>query len=102
MCEPVEDLTTVELRSRERAVAHLEMYRAAPPGFSDAFLMLGAPQVGVPHSRRLAGLRKLTRQQWDTGQDWDTPSACQPRWPRHFPYIPLNCGARTLRAPAQL
>jgi hypothetical protein len=67
----VEDLTTVELRSRELAVAHLELYHAAAPGFSEAFLMLGAPQIGVRHSRRLAGLRKVTRQQWDTGHIWD-------------------------------
>jgi hypothetical protein len=39
----VEDLTTVDLRSRELAVGHLEVYRAAAPGFSNAFLMLGAP-----------------------------------------------------------
>ena len=67
----VEDLTTVELRSRELAVGHLEVYRSAAPGFSDAFLMLGAPQIGVRHSRRLAGLRKVTRQQWDTGHVWN-------------------------------
>ena len=29
--------------------------------------MLGAPQIGVRHSRRLRGLRRVTRQQWDTG-----------------------------------
>jgi hypothetical protein len=33
--------------------------------------MLGAPQIGVRHSRRLNGMRKVTRQQWDTGQVWD-------------------------------
>ena len=33
--------------------------------------MLGAPQIGVRHSRRLAGVRKVTRQQWDTGHIWD-------------------------------
>jgi hypothetical protein len=32
--------------------------------------MLGAPQTGVRHSRRLNGLRKVTRQQWDTGKVW--------------------------------
>ena len=37
--------------------------------------MLGAPQIGVRHSRRLNGLRKVTRQQWDTGQVWDDESA---------------------------
>ena len=67
----VDDLSAVELRSRELAVAHLEVCRAAAPGFSDAFLMLGAPQIGVRHSRRLAGVRKVTRQQWDTGHIWD-------------------------------
>ena len=67
----VEDLTTVEIRSRQLAVGHLEVYRASAPGFANAFLMLGAPQVGVRHSRRLTGLRKVTRQQWDTGQVWD-------------------------------
>ena len=33
--------------------------------------MLGAPQIGVRHSRRLAGLRKVARPQWDTGFVWD-------------------------------
>jgi hypothetical protein len=67
----VEDLTAVELRSRELAVGHLEVYRAGAPGFADAFLMLGAPQIGVRHSRRLAAARKVTRAQWDAGTVWD-------------------------------
>ena len=67
----VEDLTTVELRSRELAVGHLDVYRNSAPGFAGAFLMLGAPQIGVRHSRRLTGLRKVTRQQWDSGYVWD-------------------------------
>ncbi len=67
----VEDLTSVELRSRELAVGHLEVYREAAPGFVNAFLMLGAPQIGVRHSRRLAGMRKVIRQQWDSGYIWD-------------------------------
>jgi FAD dependent oxidoreductase len=67
----VEDLTTVELRSRELAVGHLDVYRKSAPGFDGAFLMLGAPQIGVRHSRRLTGLRKVTRQQWDSGYVWD-------------------------------
>ncbi len=67
----VEDLTTVELRSRELAVGHLDVYRKTAPGFANAFLMLGAPQIGVRHSRRLTGLRKVTRRQWDSGHVWD-------------------------------
>ncbi|MGP0091846.1 MAG: FAD-dependent oxidoreductase [Xanthobacteraceae bacterium] len=67
----VEDLTAVELRSRELAVGHLEVYREAAPGFADAFLMLGAPQIGVRHSRRLSGVSRVTRAQWDQGLVFD-------------------------------
>ena len=67
----VEDLTAVELRSRELATGHLEVYRSHAPGFEAAFLMLGAPQIGVRHSRRMHGLRKVTRQQWDSGLVFD-------------------------------
>ena len=67
----VEDLTEVEIRSRELTVRHLEFYRKHAPGFDNAFLMLGAPQVGVRHSRRLTGVRKVTRAQWDEGKVWD-------------------------------
>ena len=89
----VEDLTTVELRSRELAVAHLELYRTTAPGFSDAFLMLGAPQIGVRHSRRLAGLRKVTRQQWDTGQVWDDEIGVSPSLAPKIPNISVPYGA---------
>jgi hypothetical protein len=67
----VEDLTAVELRSRELAIGHLAVYREAAPGFSGAFLMLGAPQIGVRHSRRLVGTGRVTRQQWDSGHVFD-------------------------------
>jgi hypothetical protein len=89
----VEDLTTVELRSRELAVGHLEVYRAAAPGFSEAFLMLGAPQIGVRHSRRLAGLRKVTRQQWDTGHVWDDEIGVSTSLAPKFPNISVPYGA---------
>jgi hypothetical protein len=89
----VEDLTTVELRSRELAVGHLEVYRAAAPGFSEAFLMLGAPQIGVRHSRRLAALRKVTRQQWDTGQVWDDEIGVSPCLAPKFPNISVPYGS---------
>lgn len=80
----VEDLTEVELRSRQLTVKHLEFYRAEAPGFENAFLMLGAPQVGVRHTRRYTAERMVTRGQWDEGKVWDdeigvTP-ALGPKW----------------------
>jgi hypothetical protein len=67
----VEDLSEVEVRSRELTVGHLDYYRKHAPGFEQAFLMLGAPQIGVRHSRRLVGSRKVTREQWSEGKVWD-------------------------------
>jgi hypothetical protein len=67
----VEDLTAVEIRSRELAVGHLEIYRKHAPGFGSAFLMLGAPQIGVRHSRRIMGLGRVTRPHWVAGRVWD-------------------------------
>jgi hypothetical protein len=63
----VDDLTAVEIRSRQLTNGHVAFYRDHAPGFEDVFLMLGAPQIGVRHSRRLAGVNKVTRGQWDDG-----------------------------------
>jgi len=89
----VEDLTAVDLRSRELAVGHLEAYRAGAPGFENAFLMLGAPQIGVRHSRRLVGARKVTREQWSTAQVWDDEIGVSPSLSPKFPNISVPYGA---------
>jgi len=89
----VEDLTAVELRSRELAVGHLEVYREAAPGFSDAFLMLGAPQIGVRHSRRLVGLCKVVREQWDSGHVFEDEIGVSPSLSPKTPNISVPYGA---------
>lgn len=89
----VEDLTAVELRSRELTIGHLEVYREAAPGFSGAFLMLGAPQIGVRHSRRLVGLRKVTRRQWDSGHVFDDEIGVSPSLSPKIPNISVPYGA---------
>ena len=61
----VEDLSEVEIRSRQLMLEHFAFYRENAPGFGDAFIMLSAPQLGVRHGRRLAGLGKMTRENWD-------------------------------------
>jgi hypothetical protein len=80
----VDDLTEVEIRSRELAVGHIETYRAHAPGFENAYLLLGAPQVGVRHSRRFSAERMVTRAQWDDGKVWDdeigVSTSLAPKW----------------------
>lgn len=89
----VEDLTAVELRSRYLANAHVEVYRAHAPGFENAFMMLGAPQIGVRHSRRLNGLGKVTRAQWDLGTVWDDEIGVSTSLSPKFPNISVPYGA---------
>lgn len=80
----VEDLNEVELKSRQLAVDHLRIYRAEAPGFENAYLLLGAPQVGVRHSRRFTAARIVTRKQWDEGKVWDdeigVSTSLSPKW----------------------
>jgi len=89
----VDDLTEVEIRSRRLTVAHLEFYRAQAPGFSNAFLMLGAPQIGVRHSRRLVGLAKVTRTQWKESKVWDDEIGVSTSLSPKFPNVSVPYGA---------
>ncbi len=89
----VEDLTEVEQRSRDLTTRHIAFYRAHAPGFEQAFLMLGAPQIGVRHSRRIAGQRAVTRAQWDEGRVWDDEIGVSPSLSPKFPSISVPYGA---------
>jgi hypothetical protein len=96
----VEDLTEVEIISRQLTVAHPEIYRAEAPGFEKAYLLLGAPQIGVRHSRRFAAERMVTRGQWDEAKIWDdeigASTSLAPKWKNiSVPYgslLPIELG----------
>lgn len=61
----IDDLNAVEWDSRRLMMAHLEFYRAHAPGFASAWVALSAPQMGVRHARRLAGVLRVAREHWD-------------------------------------
>ncbi len=61
----VDDLSEVETISHRLMFRHLDRYRAEAPGFERAFPMLSAPQLGVRHARRLAGVAPVLRESWD-------------------------------------
>jgi len=63
----LEDLSEVEITSRQLMLRHLAFYREHAPGFGDACLLLSASQLGVRHTRRLAGRSAVTRDGW-TGE----------------------------------
>lgn len=63
----VQDLTEVELRSRDKMVELLDWYRKNAPGFENAWIALSAPQIGIRQTRRLVGQTQLTREDWRAG-----------------------------------
>jgi FAD dependent oxidoreductase len=89
----VEDLTAVEVRSHELMARHLEFYRAHAPGFANAYLLLSAPQLGVRHSRRLLGVKKVTRADWPGAAICDDEIGVTPSLSPKFPNlsIPYGC-----------
>jgi hypothetical protein len=81
----VDDLSAVDIRSHEAIRNILAFYREHAPGFERAFIMLSGPQIGVRHTRRLAGVSRVTRAQWPTAmvhadEIGVTPSV-NPKWP---------------------
>ncbi|GAA5165993.1 FAD-dependent oxidoreductase [Amycolatopsis dongchuanensis] len=83
----VEDLSTVELESRRRMVAHLDFFRREAPGFENAWIMLAAPQIGVRMTRRLAGLHPMTAEEWRAGVRHPDEIGVSPSPSQKFPTI---------------
>ena len=92
-CLRVEDLTAVEIESRRLMVHMLEFYRAHVPGFREAWILDTAPQIGVRHSRRLHGVKKVRREDWMAGvQHSDEIGLCPPPAPGPPSIsLPLGC-----------
>ncbi|HVC13184.1 MAG TPA: FAD-dependent oxidoreductase [Burkholderiales bacterium] len=88
-----DDQTEVEIRSHRLMAEHLDFFRAHAPGFENAHLLLSAPQLGVRHSRRLVGLRKVTRAQWPTAMVFEDEIGVTPAVSPKFPNISIPYGA---------
>ena len=89
----VDDLTTVEVRSRNLMAQHLDFYRGNAPGFEQAYLLYGAPQLGVRHARRLAGIARVSRAQWPTGLVHADEIGVSPCLSPKFPDISIPYGS---------
>jgi 2-polyprenyl-6-methoxyphenol hydroxylase-like FAD-dependent oxidoreductase len=89
----VNDLTEVEVESRRRMMTMLDFYRRNMPGFNDAWIMATAPQMGTRHSRRLAGVKKVVRDEWTAGKLHEDEIGISPPPNPRSPNvsIPLGC-----------
>jgi hypothetical protein len=87
------DLTSVELESRRRMRAHLDFFRRHAPGFENAWLLLSAPQIGVRHTRRLVGKRKMTVEDWKAGVRHEDEIGVSPSPSQKFANVSVPYGA---------
>ena len=88
----VEDISEVEITSHRLMLRHLEFYRAHAPGFGGAYLMLSAPQLGVRHTRRVAGVTPVLREHWD-GRVAPDEIGVSPSLSPKFPNVSVPYGA---------
>ena len=89
----LEDLTRVEVDSRESMASHLDFYRANAPGFERAYALQMAPQVGARHTRRIAGIARMVREDWDRGTVHPDEIGISPSPSLAFPNVSVRYGA---------
>ncbi len=89
----VDDLTEVEVLCRRLMWRHLEVFREHAPGFANAWPVQSAPQMGVRHTRRLVGVEKINRAQWDDGTPLASEVGVSPSLSPKFPNISVPYGA---------
>jgi hypothetical protein len=89
----VDDLTAVELESRRRMVEHLRFFREHAPGFENAWLMTTASQIGIRHTRRLVGVRRLASAGWKEGVRHDDEIGVSPSPSPKFAPVSVPYGA---------
>ena len=89
----VADLTRVEFESRRRMLAHLDWFRRHAPGFERAWLLLSAPQVGVRHTGRVIGRRKMVAEEWKRGVRHSDEIGVSPSPSQKFANVSVPYGA---------
>jgi hypothetical protein len=92
-CLDVEHLTAVEIEGRRRVRQLLDFYRREMPGFERAWLIDTSPQIGTRHSRRLEGVKRMTRDAWTAGLRHADEVGLSPSPNVRYPNvsIPLGC-----------
>ncbi len=90
----LEDLTRVELESRDLMASHLAFYRTHAPGFGRAYALQMAPQVGARHSRRIAGVdARMSREDWTAGTVHADEIGVSPSPALSVPNVSVRLGA---------
>jgi hypothetical protein len=89
----VDDMTEVEIRSHRFMVTHCDFFRQNAPGFEQAYMLQSAPQLGVRHTRRLAGVGRIERSRWADGVALPDEIGVSPSLTLKLPPISVPYGA---------
>jgi hypothetical protein len=89
----VDDMTELEIRSHRFMAGHCAFFRKHAPGFENAWMMQSASQLGVRHTRRLAGVGRIERGQWGDGVPLPDEVGVSPSVSPKFPVISVPYGA---------
>ena len=94
----VDDMTEVEIRSPRFMLSHCDFFRANAPGFEQTYMMESASQLGVRHTRRLAGVGRIERSQWPAGTPFPDEVGVSPSVSPKFPVISVPYGSLVPRS----
>jgi len=94
----VDDMTEVEIRSHRFMESHCRFFRENAPGFEGAYMLQSASQLGVRHTRRLAGVERIQRTDWGLGAPRATEVGISPSVSPKFPTLSVPYGALVPRA----
>lgn len=94
----VDDMTEVEIRSHRLMEGHCRFFRENAPGFENAYSLQSASQLGVRHTRRLAGVERIERGNWSDGTPVATEVGVSPSISPKFPVVSVPYGSLVPRA----
>ncbi|MFC4257304.1 FAD-dependent oxidoreductase [Altererythrobacter xixiisoli] len=89
----VDDMTEVEIRSHRHMAAHCDFFRRNAPGFENAYMLQSAPQLGVRHTRRLAGTARIERKDWGNGVPVADEVGISPSVSPKYPVVSVPYGS---------
>lgn len=93
-----DDMTEVEIRSHRLMEGHCQFFRRHVPGFERAYSLQSASQLGVRHTRRLAGLARIEREDWGDGTPVADEVGISPSISPKFPVVSVPYGCLVPRA----
>ncbi|TIX52089.1 FAD-dependent oxidoreductase [Alteraurantiacibacter aquimixticola] len=89
----VDDQTEVEIRSHRLMEGHCQFFRRHAPGFENVYSLQSASQLGVRHTRRLAGLGRIERKDWSNGTAVADEVGVSPSISPKFPVVSVPYGS---------